>query len=165
MIGTTTVSDKLWPLISKESFTRIIGIESDIDSSARIINPLVSCDYIDAEVYCEDCFRMTLYSGVNERMIIHKYKGLTEVPGIIGCKKDIILLFFAVIFKIFYGSQQKLRIVQYVYGLEPDKQEIGWHFKKRQAEVNYKTKLIPSAWKDVKDSSQKGDLLSLQTLS
>lgn len=143
MIGTTTVSDDLWPLISKESFSRIIGIESNTDITTRMLNPRVSCDYIDAEVYCQDYFRITLYSGVSERVIIHKYMGLTEVLGVIGCKKEIILFIFAVIFKIFYGSQQKLRIMQYVYGLEPDKQEIGWYSKKKSAEVNYMTKLIP----------------------
>ena len=155
MIGKTSISDDLGPLISKANWTHIFNIGSEKERSITRLNPLVSCDYQDPTVECQSYFRMTIYSGVTETEIIRKYKGLVEVLGTIGGNKEIILIVFAVLFKIFYGRQQKLRIVKYVYGLEPEKQKKGWCFKKKQTGDKYKTKLIPGTKKDLKGSSQK----------
>ena len=165
MIGKISISDDLGPLISKANWTHIFNIESEKEKSIRRLNPLVSCDYRDSNNGCTPYFRMTIYSGVTEIEIIRKYKGLVEVLGTIGGNKEIILIIFAVLFKILYGRQQKLKIVKYVYGLEPEKQKKCWCLKKKQNGDKYNAKLIPATKKGVKDSSQKSDYANTQDSS
>lgn len=126
MVGKTLISDDLGPpLISSNNWTKVISVESENERSISRLNTSVSCNYSETSIGCTHYFRMTMYSGVTEREIKRKYKGLAEVLGTVGGNKEIILLIFAVIFKILYGRQQKLRIVKYVYGLEPDVKNSG----------------------------------------
>lgn len=83
---------------------------------------------------CKDYLTLTMYSSFDVKEIVRKYKSITEVLGTVGGNKEIILLVFSILFNIFYGRKQKLKIVKFVFGIEPEKTSCCKKKKQKQQE-------------------------------
>ena len=134
----TLISNDLGPLFSENNKSSIVVFGGEKERSANREAGGFKCDFENDFRSCSELIRLNIYSSQSALHIIRKYKGIAEVLGTVGGNKEIIILMFAILFKIFYGRQQKLEIVKYVFGIEAEKRSCC---KKKKTSDIYKVKV------------------------
>ena len=149
------ITNDLGPLFSQNKKLSIVNFGDEKERSASRGLGGFKCDFENDFGNCNQLIQVNIYSSLSASHIIRKYKGIAEVLGTVGGNKEIIILIFAMLFKILYGRQQKLEIVKYVFGIEAEKRRCC---KKKKTGDIYKIKVEEVKNKKLNQKKNKEDI-------
>lgn len=136
------LTDNHGPMLTKENATKAIRFGEEKERTTARSPPNVKCSDDDLK-NCKEYMILTIYSSTSELQIVRRYKAILDVLGTVGGLKEIILIFFALLFRIVYGKSHQQDIVKYVYGVEVAENKNGWCKKKKESiEDKYKVEVI-----------------------